>query len=83
MAQKSTNCKEVALRLQSYLDAELDEDRMEQIRDHLNECLNCGLEFEVFSDIKKDLAGKSIPADSDALARLREFSARLTEGADL
>ncbi len=82
MAQKMMSCRDVALRLQTYLDGELDETRMEQIRAHLDACVDCGLEADVFADIKKDLAAQAIPADSDALARLREFSARIAEEAN-
>ena len=77
MARKMLNCKEVGLRLQSYLDGELDEKRMEQIRAHLEDCVNCGLEFDAFQKIKRDLTAQSVPADSAALARLREFSEQI------
>jgi len=82
MAKKMMNCKDVALRLQTYLDGELDEARMEQIRAHLDACVACGLEADVFANIKKDLTAQAVPADSDALARLRAFSARIAEEAN-
>lgn len=82
MAPKKTNCREVARRLQSYLDGELDGDRMDQIRAHLDSCVDCGLEYEVFAAIKTDIHALSTPVESDALARLREFSARISEEAN-
>ena len=81
MAPKKTNCREVGLRLQSYLDGELSNDRMDQIKAHLAECVECGLEEEVFTAIKTDLHMMAAPAESDALARLRDFSARIAEEA--
>jgi len=77
MAVKKTNCREVGLRLQTYLDGELDDDRMEQIRQHLDDCVDCGLEFDTFSKIKRSLSAQAVPADSDALARLRSFSEKI------
>ncbi len=76
---KKINCREVALRLQTYLDGELDESRMSQIEQHLNDCVACGLEEEVFAAVKADLLALQRPADSDALERLREFSSRVAE----
>jgi anti-sigma factor (TIGR02949 family) len=81
MAQKTMNCRDVALRLQTYLDGELDQVRMERIRAHLDACVACGLEADVFTSIKNDLAAQTIPADSEALSRLREFSTRIADEA--
>lgn len=78
MVNKSLNCREVGLRLQSYLDGELDEARMEQISEHLDDCVACGLEASAFVEIKKELAMLQVPDDSDALARLRDFGAQIT-----
>lgn len=78
MASK-INCREVGRRLQSYLDGELDDNRMEQIKAHLDDCVHCGLEADVFTAIKTDLAKLSVPAESDALQRLREFSSRVAQ----
>lgn len=76
---KKINCRDVALRLQSYLDEELDEDRMVQIEMHLADCVECGLEEEVYRAVKKDLKTLSSPSDSDAMERLRQFSSRISE----
>ena len=78
MASK-INCREVGRRLQSYLDGELDGDRMEKIKAHLDDCVHCGLELDVFAAIKTDLSMLAVPAESDALKRLREFSTRVAQ----
>ena len=76
---KKINCRDVALRLQSYLDEELDDDRMLQIEQHLADCVACGLEEEVYRAVKRDLKTLKSPSDSDAMDRLRQFSSRISE----
>lgn len=79
MPTKSMNCRDVALRLQTYLDGELDEERMERIHAHLDACAQCGLEADVFQTIKSDLAQRARAVDPDALARLRAFSEQIAQ----
>ena len=81
MAPKTMNCREVGLRLQTYLDGELDGDRREALAGHLEDCRKCGLEADVFRQIKSDLAQSAAPTDSEALARLRSFSERIASEA--
>jgi anti-sigma factor (TIGR02949 family) len=75
------NCREVARRLQIYLDGELDKSRVEAIKQHLDACAKCGLEADVFNKIKADLAGISPVTDSEAIERLREFTAQIADNA--
>lgn len=79
MSTKTMSCRDVALRLQTYLDGELDEERMERIRVHLDACADCGLEADVFATIKNDLAQRVRPVDPDALERLRAFSEQIAQ----
>ena len=81
MGQKSVSCREVGLRLQAYLDGELDDVRTEQIRAHLDDCAACGLEATAFIEIKESLRSETLPVDSSALARLREFSEQIATNA--
>ena len=67
------------LRLQSYLDDELDEERMMLIEEHLADCRDCGLEEDVYRALKSDLKALRPVGDSDALERLRDFSTRISE----
>ncbi len=78
MATKMMSCREVGLRLQSYLDGELDERRMEQIRAHLDVCTDCGIEASVFEQVKADLAAHAPKSDPAALDRLRKFSEEIS-----
>jgi anti-sigma factor RsiW len=79
MAQKLNNCREVGLRIQSYLDDELDSERMAQIREHLEMCVDCGVEADVFRQIKVDLANEAPATDDAALERLRQFSQNIAQ----
>lgn len=79
MPNKTMSCKDVALRLQTYLDDEMDDMRMERIRAHLDACIDCGLEADVFTAIKNDLANCAAPVNTKALERLREFSKQIAE----
>lgn len=82
MSNKTMTCRDVALRLQTYLDGELNAERMERIQIHLEACVECGLEADVFTTIKNDLAQHVLPVNSDALARLRAFSDQIATAAE-
>ena len=73
MAPKLNNCREVGLRIQTYLDGELNSDQMAQISAHLDMCMDCGVEADVFRQIKADLAAQAPATDDAAFERLREF----------
>jgi len=81
MAQNLNSCSAVALRLQTYLDGELDEQRMSQIRKHLDACIDCGYEADTFREIKKDLSSLSPEPDAAVIERLKDFTARIAEQA--
>ncbi|MBT8208857.1 MAG: zf-HC2 domain-containing protein [Acidimicrobiales bacterium] len=81
MSVKKMNCREVGRRLQTYLDGELTDDRIEAIKQHLDACSRCGLEADVFNQIKADLAGISPTPDAAALRRLREFTEQIAQNA--
>lgn len=83
MSNKTMNCRDVGLRLQTYLDGELDDERMERIRNHLDECVKCGLEADVFTSIKNDLSSQARPVNAEAIARLRAFSDKISEVAEV
>ncbi len=68
------NCREVGLRLQTYLDDELDPERMALIRGHLEACRDCGLEYEVYAQIKSDIARWRHDPDPTVIDRLRNFA---------
>lgn len=73
------HCLRVALRLQRYLDGEVDEVTARRIAAHLEECGKCGMEAETYRQVKEALARGEPPSD-DALGRVRGFAEALARG---
>ncbi len=76
------SCRDVGLRLQSYLDDELDPNRMDRIRQHLAACVQCGLEYDVFARLKSDIGSFRVDPDPAAIERLRQFALGISDQAD-
>lgn len=75
------SCQEVSRMLQSVLDRQVDEGTAERVAAHLEMCRHCGLEADVYREIKASLS-RSTPAVSElALRRLRHFGEQLSAGA--
>jgi len=49
-------CVEAGRKLQSYLDGELDADARQRLSTHLELCRRCGLEADVYRQLKASLA---------------------------
>ncbi|MFM7537794.1 MAG: zf-HC2 domain-containing protein [Acidimicrobiales bacterium] len=80
-SSRRLGCAAVARRLQQYLDGELDEAPSAEITAHLQECLRCGLEADVYQHIKASLARRGPGRlDDPALARLHDFAEHLLAG---
>ena len=73
------SCRDVGLRLQSFLDDELDPGRMERIRKHLDACVDCGLEFDINSKIKAEITARREETDPAVLDRLRDFARGISD----
>jgi anti-sigma factor RsiW len=73
------SCAEVGAVLQQYLDGELDEATSPLVEAHLELCRRCGLEAEIYSDVKHALAHRVDPP-ADSLVRLRSFAGRIARG---
>ncbi|MGW0821044.1 anti-sigma factor family protein [Streptomyces sp. NPDC002845] len=69
-------CAEVVRVLQAYLDGEADEVTARGVAAHLDDCRDCGLEADLYREIKNSLARQERP-DTLALTRLREFGESL------
>jgi anti-sigma factor RsiW len=74
------SCAEVADLLQQYLDDESDEPTARLVSAHLEDCRRCGLEADVYRDIKASLARRRAPLPEPVAARLRHFGALLAAG---
>lgn len=83
MALKSLNCREVGLRLQSYLDGEANPLYSVDIEEHLDDCVECGLDADVFRKIKAELSDQASTVDPAVIDRLRQFSDEIVERSDL
>lgn len=76
-------CHEMGRWLQHYLDNELDVTTAAQVREHLLECVKCGMEFDTFQRIVDTL--RETPDDqvlvlenTVSIERLRHFAEQLT-----
>ncbi len=79
-SREVASCLEVGRVLQSYLHGHVDELTARRVARHLELCRRCGLEAETFTEIKNALSRRGqVEVDPGAVARLREFGARLLE----
>ena len=72
----SDECDSAMDRLALYLDRELNDREMQQVRVHLDDCPPCGKMFEFQAELKR-LVRKECCSD-DAPIRLREWVRKLT-----
>jgi anti-sigma factor RsiW len=68
------DCREVADVLQSFLDGELPESERHLVAEHLEHCERCGIEADVYREVKRSLEQLATPPDRQAVARLRSFA---------
>jgi hypothetical protein len=77
VAARPLSCREVGKLLQRYLDGEVHDDLARKVGEHLEDCRRCGLEADIYGEIKAALA-RQAPTLSDAtLRRLRHFGEHL------
>ena len=77
-----SDCHQVAKVLQSYLDGETEAPTSSMVAEHLEVCRKCGLEASTYLAIKTAIAAnapEATSADSDAVARLRDFADGLND----
>lgn len=77
------SCRQVRRVLQAYLDDALDDVTTGRVAHHLQGCLRCGLEAEIYTGIKNALARRGRMAPAPAARRLREFGQALIDRARL
>lgn len=66
--------------LQTYLDGSLDEVAARRVAEHLEDCRRCGLEAEVYQEIKTALGEQNRTVDPRTIERLRHFGEQLARG---
>ncbi|MGH8300117.1 MAG: anti-sigma factor family protein [Steroidobacteraceae bacterium] len=79
-ARSRLRCLATMRVLQSYLDGTLDEVSTRRVAAHLEDCRRCGLEAEVYEQIKASLGQQDQPVDPRAIERLRQFGEQLAHG---
>jgi len=74
------SCPEVGRLLQRFLDGELDDDdEIDALATHLDDCERCGLEAETYRSIKAALAERRPEVPAESVDRLREFGEQLAD----
>jgi len=77
VGDRPLSCHQVGKLLQRYLDSEVDDNVARRIGEHLEDCRRCGLETDVYSEIKAALARQAPRLPDTTLQRLRRFSEQL------
>lgn len=78
IGDRPLSCREVGKLLQRYLDGETDDEVTLRVGEHLEDCRRCGLEADVYTEIKASLARQAPTLPDTALRRLRRFGEQLT-----
>ncbi|MGQ0573612.1 MAG: zf-HC2 domain-containing protein [Pseudonocardia sp.] len=77
-----SRCRRAGRLLQHHLDGTLDAHDTALLREHLEQCRQCGLEAEVHDQIRQSLVRGGRTPDAAAVHRLEEFAARLLDDDD-
>lgn len=78
-AETMATCREVGRVLQSYLDGQTDEFTAQRVRAHLDACRRCGMEANVYAELKHALARHTPTVDAAIVERVRAFSRDLVD----
>jgi len=78
MLRMPPDCREVAKVLQSFLDGELAENQTDKVAEHVEHCERCGIEADVYMQVKESLRDLRTPPDRDVMQRLHAFADELT-----
>lgn len=78
--RSSMDCREVRQLLQQFLDEETPSLSAAEVEAHLEACLRCGMEADLYRDIKASLARMSDPVPDLTMHRLRSFGLQLASG---
>lgn len=80
-SRRMMTCRRVGETLQAYLDGEVDDLSARRIAHHLENCRRCGMELDVYTEIKASLQRRGGDVNGEALERLRSFGQQLASGA--
>lgn len=79
-ASNRARCMATMRVLQRYLDGTLDDTSARRVTTHLEACRRCGLEAEVYQQIKVALGDHNRRIDPQTIERLRRFGEQLVQG---
>lgn len=80
--RKQLSCAEVMEVLQAYLDGEVDDATARMVAEHLEDCLHCTHESDVYHRIKAKLASRRREIDPQVRIALEAFVRDLPTAAD-
>jgi anti-sigma factor RsiW len=72
-------CREVGRVLQPYLDGQVDEVTARRVNEHLEACRRCGLEANVYEELKAALARRATDVDPTVVERVQSFGRDLVD----
>lgn len=72
--RRPPDCRRVAALMQAYLDGELPPSETATVAAHLDDCLRCGIDAEIYRRVKAAVQGLRTPADPGAVRRLRSYA---------
>lgn len=75
------DCRAVGRLLQSFLDDELGDARAVAVADHLDACLDCGMDAATYRWLKAEVAGLARAEDPRQIERVHAFAEALATGA--
>lgn len=81
-SHRMMTCRRVGEKLQAYLDGEVDDLTTRRIAHHLEDCRRCGMDLDVYTQIKASLQRRGDEVAADALERLSAFSQQLASEPD-
>ncbi len=76
--RRDPECHRVASILQSFLDGELPQTEVRVVAEHLRHCRRCGIDEDVYQQVKRSLQELAVPPDTAAIRRLRSFAHSLS-----
>lgn len=73
-------CQQVEAVMQQYLDQELEPSEVPKVLKHLEACKDCGLEAQLYQQIKTSLVAHQQSPDDESMDRIRALAQQLAAG---
>lgn len=76
----AVDCRQVGRLLQAFLDGEVHDARAVAVADHLDACVDCGMEADAYRWLKAAVGGLARAHDPRQVQRLQTFADALASG---